>query len=352
MKLILKWIITNIGVYSIKKHVKYSIKDVKNTYNINMLSDDFYLSKPFDITFNNIYTLANMSELAYRLDDNIPVENSSIRAFLFSTEDYSTNVIAIKGTTPAFLGNLNKNNNIELTFQKDIIDEIQPYKSMISNTSKNDKLNDNLLFSCCFYKQSNLFNDHCSYKIPSDNNKCSCDCYKNSTYVEGNYYNTSIKIVHNIMDLIDFYNSTVIFTGHSLGGAIATFLGLRFNKTVVTFETPGEKHFLAQFFTKSQFFNLLKRQDLKIYHFGHNADPIVTGKCGNTCWLLGYNINTKCHIGYTCIYDSQAKLKMSQFIWRHRLKWVIDYILPYWQTDFPECIYNMNCTDCDNWTYI
>lgn len=320
MKLTLKWISSIFGITSIG-------------YN----KSSFELSMPFNLSYDNIFTLANMSQLAYEMDEHIPIENSTIKAFLFSNADNSVNIISIKGTTPPFLGLTG-----QLYFQNENEHET---KHNYGEISTNDKLNDNLFFSCCFYKQSNIFNKHCSKSIPNENNICCKNCYNNSTLISNNYYILAEHIVLNLMDRIDFNKSTVIFTGHSLGGAIATFLGLRFNKTVVTYETPGERHFLQQF-------NINLNSHYPIYHFGHNADPIVTGNCGNTCWLMGYNIDTKCHIGYTCTYDAKTKLGMTEFIWRHRLKWVMDWIMPHWKDDFPKCEYNLECEDCNTWVYV
>ena len=89
----------------------------------------------------------------------------------------------------------------------------------------------------------------------------------------------------------------------------------------------------------------------RIYHFGHNADPIFMGDCGGTCNILGYNIYTKCHIGNTCVYDSKDKLKMGESLWNHRIHYVIDNIISQWQNNMPECSKSNDCNDCEKWTY-
>lgn len=337
LELSLKFILTNISI-------------VFNSINNTQFS--FILDSPLSFivppSFHTVLTLANMSQLAYEMDTNIPIENSTIRAFLFSDPTNSFNVVAIKGTTPPFIGGITANENTQhyLTFQR-------PQMNSYSDVSKNDKLNDNLFFSCCFYKQSNLFYDHCDYHFPIDSKTCLQDCYKNSSFVPNNYHVIAFEIINKIRDIIDFDNSEIIFTGHSLGGVVATFLGLYFNKTTVTFETPGERHYLKQLFSHEDWERLISRKDLPIYHFGHNADPIVNGNCGNTCWLMGYNIDTRCHIGHTCIFDAKTKLGFSEFIWRHRLSWIINWIMPYWETDLPECIYNATCdNECQGWSYV
>lgn len=339
----LKFILTNIGI--IFNSVTNNTIDTNTITKTNVsfiLDSNSFIVPP---SFHTVLTLANMSQLAYEMDTNIPIENSTIRAFLFSDPTNSFNVISIKGTTPPFISG---NSDNYLTFQRP---QKQAY-SYYSDVSKNDKLNDNLFFSCCFYKQSNLFYDHCDYHFPVDSKTCLQDCYKNSSSVPHNYHVIAFEIINKIKDIIDFDNSQVIFTGHSLGGVVATFLGLYFNKTTVTFETPGERHYLKQLFSEGDWQQLINRNDLSIYHFGHNADPIVNGNCGNTCWLMGYNIDTRCHIGHTCIFNSKIKLGLSEFIWRHRLSWVINWIIPYWETEFPDCIYNATCDECQAWSYV
>ena len=153
--------------------------------------------------------------------------------------------------------------------------------------------------------------------------------------------------MENIKKLIDFDNSNVIFTGHSLGGIISTYLGIFYNRLVITFSAPGEKHFfdLTNFDYNTNSNN--------IYHFGHDADMITNGNCGNYCWSFGYTMNTQCHIGNSCIYEAKSKLNISESLTSHKLQYIIDNILPKWETDFPTCIYNKKCneTQCNNWIY-
>lgn len=78
------------------------------------------------------------------------------------------------------------------------------------------------------------------------------------------------------MNIADEYpDATIWFTGHSLGGAIASLLGQTFGLPAVTFESPGDR--LA-----SQRLHLPHApgaQYMPIYHFGHTADPIFIGVC-------------------------------------------------------------------------
>ncbi|KAF8139862.1 hypothetical protein EV363DRAFT_1086963, partial [Boletus edulis] len=104
-------------------------------------------------------------------------------------------------------------------------------------TSKKDKLNDNLLFSCC-----PLVND-LRFRFP---------------------------------------HADVWLVGHSLGGSLASLLGSTFGLPVVAFQAPGERmaaHRLHLPLPPSSPGLDLPR--VPITHVYHNADPIPQGAC--TC---------------------------------------------------------------------
>ena len=268
---------------------------------------------------------SNWQKVDYNLTSNISVSPDDIRGYLFSDETRTHNIIAIKGTTISF---------------------IPMFLSIFNSTVSNDKLNDNLFFSCCFYKESKLFHDTCTDDSTSKY-ECKKSCYKESLNMEKNYISMLPIIVDNIKKVIDFDKSNVYFTGHSLGGFLSMLLGLQYDKQVVTFDSPGGKHFL----------DLLgvdySSKDSRIYHFGHNADSIMNGHCGSLCWTWGYNVETKCKTGNSCIYDSKTKLGLSDSIRTHQLSYLVKNILPHWENDFPECKYHDKCEEnCKKWTYI
>lgn len=210
------------------------------------------------------------------------------------------------------------------------------------NMSK-DRYNDNLFFSCCYYKQSNLFRNTCDVITPE--HVCSKSCYENSSNLEANYLNELNKISVNLHDIID--TPDVIFTGHSLGGMLATYLAIKSNKTAVTFETPGTRHYFD-----GMSLDYSHAVD-KIFHFGHTADPIFMGKCSSRisiCYIAGYVIRTKCHVGKRCVYDSINKLKTTSSILKHRMGYLINTIIPQLEHDFPLCENDTSCTDCEQWT--
>jgi len=296
------------------------------------------------MNYTVIYDLVKMSHNVYYDMDNkawlntslhyrsdLSVNKDGIRSYLFSDDTNKNVVIAFKGTSVYWV-----TNNVVLRDDKDVCG---------LSSSVNDKYNDNLFFSCCFYKQSNLFGDCniCEEQgLNNLENTCCKNCYRMNLNNTQNYINELIEIIDNAKKIVDFENANVIFTGHSLGGMLASIVSLLYDKPAVSFETPGDIHYLQLVYNKS---------NNKIFHFGHNADPLYMGNCGNLCSFFGYNINTKCHSGYTCMYDSREKMGLSESILNHRIEYITKNIIPNWENDMPECIKDYNCTDCETWQY-
>lgn len=313
----------------------------------------------FDIilSYDTIYDLAKMSRnVYYKLEDqgtlpvhvtdwlnvslplvfDISIDNDTVKSYLFTNFDKSINVVAFKGTSLPWFS---------FTTDDTFNDTFNDIEETLSSIPSNDKVNDNLYFSCCFYKHKTIFGSCEECSGYNDTNTCCSSCYKSSINYSDNYMNIADKIVKNIKEYVDFENSIVIFTGHSLGGMLASMMGLIYNKTAVAFESPGDKHYI----------DLVGLGDIasdNIYHFGHDADPLFTGNCGMTCSSLGYYVDTKCHVGNTCSFNTKEKLGYSESILRHRIDYVINNIIPNWETDFPECLKLEDCVDCQEWSYI
>lgn len=306
------------------------------------------------LNWSDIYELGKMSHNAYiDTDDNrwlntslnnvlnISIERDTVKAYLFSNNDKTKNVIAIKGTT-IYLGLLRSLDTIELLEDRSINNEILKFGKL--STISNDKWNDNLFFSCCFNTETNIKDCLCD---EFEKNICCIKCYRDSLKFEKNYLTILNTIMENVKNLIDINNSELIFTGHSLGGVLASYLGIKYNKLTVTFESPGDMHYflLSDIINKNFDYN-------NIYHYGHNADPIFMGDCGSTCNLLGYRIETKCHVGNTCLYDAKSKLNFTESIFNHRIDVILKNIIPNWKDNLPECKTDKECVDCKDWRYV
>jgi putative lipase involved disintegration of autophagic bodies len=290
------------------------------------------------LSYNTIETLAKISYDVYNttkwkdIDLNktldISKDHDQVNAFIFSNADNTQHVIAFKGTSIYWQRNFG-----------------------IESSVYNDKYNDNLFFSCCYYEQSSIFNKNdCVHEEVKEKRNCFKKCYENSTNYPLNYYNLAKDIMITASKYINIQGSDVIFTGHSLGGVLATMMGLVYNKVVVTFESPGERHYIENAGIK-----YTKEQEERIYHFGHNADIIFTGKCNGItswCYLGGYIIETKCHIGNVCEYDTKNILNMKESIYTHKIEFVLDNVIQKWNETLPPCVKHSNCTDCENWAYV
>jgi lipase ATG15 len=313
-----------------------------------------------NLNFKTIYELAVMSYNVYHPIDSIrkgmctrnwidlhnttvkdlSIQNNSLRMYMFSKDDQ--HVIAIKGTT-MYWGDFNNNESLNKTDnentkgesenKENVKGENESVKNSENNafsSAYNDKYNDNLFFSCCYYKNS-LFEtcDKCNKGTRTDD--CCVDCYKDTLDFELNYLNISIGIIENLKGEMDIQNANVIFTGHSLGGAIASYLGLYYDKPAVGFQSPGDLNYASRVLDKTF------TDD--IYHFGHDADPLFLGDCGKLCSSFGYQIDTKCHVGNTCMYKAKEKLNYTESILNHRIDYIIKHVIPHWQDPdhFPEC---------------
>jgi putative lipase involved disintegration of autophagic bodies len=74
-----------------------------------------------------------------------------------------------------------------------------------------------------------------------DKYTCCKQCYNESLNLELNYINIVKNIVEKVKTMIDFERSTILFTGHSLGGILASVSSILYNKKAITFQTPGDR---------------------------------------------------------------------------------------------------------------
>jgi lipase ATG15 len=345
-----------------------TINETLNIQNLYNLNDNIIINNVndwFEMSYSNIMNLAKLSYNTYSYPDNsdwnnntyfnntndISIDNATVRAYLFSNEDNTKHIIGIKGTK-TMLG-LNQIYNVY-----------------------NDKFNDNLYYSCCFYKESSLYNkikelrdekcwddnddddDDSGQYILSKSKKCKKKCFE----IMNDYPINYVSIAHDIIEFIkssEIYNINfgkheILFTGHSLGGSLATLMALIYDKIGISFQSPGIKNFVTQSQILKKY-NIKNKSFDKIYNFGHNADIIFKGNCKgrlSLCYIGGYIVETKCHIGKVCEYDAINKLNISESIFTHKLKYVIDNIIPNWETDFPECKKIKNCKDCESWKFV
>lgn len=262
-----------------------------------------------------------------RTDDNgFGWESDGLRGHLYADETNTTIVIGVKGTTMALWDG--------------------------DGTTTNDKENDNLYFSCCCGQQGSTF-----YRQVCDcatgTYTCNLTCLKKSLTKENRYYAAGRYLYQNVTAM--YPNSEVWLTGHSLGGAVSALIGLTYGSPVVTFQAvpdalpanrlglpvppgvdpdrPGQREFTGGF------------------HFGQNADPIFMGTCNGataTCSYAGYAMESACHSGRECVYDTVNANGTRVSIMTHKILWVIENVIKKW-TVAPECKFTPECYDCPLW---
>ncbi|AMD22692.1 HHL078Cp [Eremothecium sinecaudum] len=252
-------------------------------------------------------------------------EEDGIRGHVFVNQNESVVVFAIKGTSSQILPG-----------------------SGNDETSVNDKLNDNLLFSCCCARVTYLWTTVCDCYMKAYT--CNEKCLENELRRRDYYYYAVMEMYKDIV--MSYPNATIWLTGHSLGGALGSLLGRTFGLPAVTFQSPGE-----QLATKR--LHLPQRPGIPsykeaIWHFGHTADPIFMGTCNgasSACSIGGYAMETGCHTGKVCVYDVVADKGWHVSIMNHRIHTVIDNVILEYDT-VPSCVDPGKCEDCYNWDFV
>ncbi|KAF8628000.1 hypothetical protein AX15_004121 [Amanita polypyramis BW_CC] len=282
---------------------------------------------------NNAYVEPGSAEW-YNLDGNWTVAYpfgwepmaDGLRGHVFATSDNRTVILSIKGTSGG------------LWFGG-------------GPTTKKDKLNDNILFSCCCAHVDWSWTPVCGcYRGGS---KCDQNCLEDALVEDNLFYPIGTDLYNNLTYM--YPDANIWVTGHSLGGGLASLLGATFGAPTVGFESPGEKLAATRLHLPSP------PSTLHITHVYHNADPIAMGTCTGTfssCALAGYALETGCHLGKSIVYDTVGQLGWSVNIRNHGIVPVINDLLSYpWAPseeegrEVPEAEYENDCVDCHSWEY-
>ncbi|KIW08459.1 uncharacterized protein PV09_01362 [Verruconis gallopava] len=291
-----------------------------------------------------ILSLARIAADAYVLDDSdsewqevgggfnytedFGWDNDGLRGHIFADTQNETVIIGIKGTSPAVFDG--------------------------TETTTNDKINDNLFFSCCC-GQGGQYTWHQVCDCQTSAYKCNSTCVTKALRNKNRYYYAAQEIYRNVSHM--YPNADIWLSGHSLGGATSSLVGLTYGLPVVTFEAPGEAMPAARLGLPTPPGYQLGFDGESVttggWHFGHTADPIFMGTCNtfsSVCTIAGYAMQSRCHTGATCIYDTVGDLGWRSSSTTHKIVSVIkDVLLKY---DKPaKCEPMVNCTDCFNWEF-
>ena len=270
----------------------------------------------------------DMNGRPYNFSQSFGWEQDGLRGHIFADEDNSTIVVAVKGTTAAVFDG--------------------------SGTTTNDKVNDNLFFSCCC-GQGGQYLWHRVCDCMSSAYTCNQTCVVQALQVENRYYSASLELYGNITQL--YPNSQVWMVGHSLGGSTSSLLGLTFGVPVTTFEAPGDALAAARLGLPSPPGTHPSSPQGRKYtgavHFGHTADPIFMGSCNaatSACTLGGYAMQTQCHTGQVCIYDTVKDKQWRVSASYHKIASVVHDVIEAYDEVAP-CRPDDECVDCFNWKY-
>ncbi|KAH9041620.1 alpha/beta-hydrolase [Lactarius pseudohatsudake] len=252
-------------------------------------------------------------------------DDDGFRGYIFATDDNSTVVLSIKGTSALFVGG--------------------------GPTAEKDRLNDNLLFSCCCARVNWSWTTVCDcYR---GGWKCDQDCVEEALIEESLFYPVGINLYNNITDM--FPNANIWVVGHSLGGALASLLGITFGVPVVTFESPGERMAAQRLHLPSP------PSTHHITHVWHTADPIAMGTCNgvlSSCAIGGYAMESRCHLGNIIEYDTVTNLSWSVDLRSHAIARIIGGVLSQpWEAaemsgrEVPALKRQDDCLDCFKWDF-
>ncbi|KAK9474041.1 autophagy associated lipase [Dipodascopsis tothii] len=299
--------------------------------------DTFTMSVPCVEDKETVMSLAKMSANAYLEDSNStkwrdvgPGWNKSsdygwdsdgVRGYVFASDNNATIVITIKGTSTILSGE-------------------------DSELIENDRENDNLLFSCCCAHGDSLWRQVCDCNTKAYT--CNQTCLTGALRDDTRYYRAASLIYETTVDM--YPGSAVWLAGHSLGGALSSLVAQTYGRPAVAFEAPGDQLAATRLgLPPPQYPN----GSSLIWHFGNNADPIFMGTCNGPlsfCTLGGYAMETQCHSGNECVYDTIEDLQWHLSIVHHEIERVVDMMDSYNET--AACATTEMCQDCYLWNFV
>ncbi len=282
---------------------------------------DAYVRTRDDLEWEDVRNGLNLSQ-------SFGWQADGLRGHIFADKDNTTILLGLKGTSPAVFDG--------------------------EGTTQKDKVNDNLFFSCCCAQGGQYFwRQVCD--CYSTTYTCNQTCLVKALKKENRYYRAAIELYTNVTEL--YPDSNVWLTGHSLGGSVSSLLGMTFGIPTVTFEAPGEALAASRLGLPappgSDPSRPATRRHTGTYHIGHTADPIFMGTCNGAtaaCTLGGYAMESQCHTGFQCVYDTVSDKGWRVGIGYHKIHNVIDNVLRQYDT-VPKCATDDECVDCFNWKY-
>lgn len=288
-----------------------------------------------------VISLASMSEDAYKpgpedpewmdVDENfnssVPFgwDESGIRGHVFSDDTNGTIILSVKGTTVAmFEGN---------------------------GTSGHDKDNDNLFGSCCCGQGGSYWWKQ-SCDCMTGTYTCDDKCVRDEMRKPNRYYQATIELFEEVLRI--YPEANIITTGHSLGGVLASLIGLQHGIPAVSFEAYPQAMAAKRLGLPAAGDVAPLRRNTGGFHFGHSADPVFMGTCNgfsSFCSIGGYAFETLCHTGKRCVYDVVKDWGWRPSTSTHRLRYAIENVYQKYD-QAAKCVdEDVSCVDCYLWKF-
>lgn len=316
---------TSVEQWTLDNVQEPDIADKQTVLSLARMANDAYYAAPGKGQWQDVGN-------GYNYTDDYGWEADGLRGHVFADTNNKTVIISMKGTSLPF---------------------VDPRGSI-----SNDKLNDNLLFSCCCGQGGRwLWHQVCSCQ--TDYHVGNSTCLTEEIRRKTRYYHLALHIYHNVTET--YPESDVWMVGHSLGGSVASLVGYTVGAPAVTFEAAAEAMaaYRLGLPTPPGFRLGNNTEDMEVwksgtYHFGHTADDIYMGRCNawnSVCTLGGYAMEAKCHTGSICTYDTVAdKGWAPNARSNHGIGLVIKDVIDTY--DEPaKCTQQTKCRDCEDWTY-
>jgi lipase ATG15 len=285
-----------------------NVSDRPTVINLAKMASDAYIFAPTQPDWLN-------TTLKFNYSSSFGWSDKGLRGHVFTDRWHRTVIVSFKGTT------------------------IDPREKWTTN----DRINDNILFSCCCGDQRPdpyPYAPVCGCR--TDVYTCNATCITQELGQKDRYYSTALAVMYNVT--ARFPGSDFWVVGHSMGGSMASLMGLTFGFPVVTFEAPGE-------LLPAKRLGLTKKHGPEAYHFGHTADPVFMGACNgwtSSCGIAGYAFESQCFTGKRCVYDTVGDYGWHLNIANHRINTVITEVLEKYN-DTATCEEDSECVDCFNW---
>lgn len=141
---------------------------------------------------------------------------------------------------------------------------------------------------------------------------------------------------------LKYPHTSLWLSGHSLGGSVASLVGIRWGLPTVTFEAPGERLAALRMGLVESISDALALSH--ITHVYNNVDPVAQGLCVGAlslCAQAGYAIETKCHTSRVIVYDLQRP-GWALSLQAHRMDQVLA-ILEDEELPVPEAVPQVEC---------